>query len=313
MKIPPAAASSFALLIGAALGAAGMMMFRDSLPGVEGTPEARAARLEVELKSAEAKIAALESRGPRGIRPGTTPSDRLREIVENMREGRPVTPDDLLRVSQPLMRDLSPIFERLRVKSEKDRIDSLSGELARKYQLTDAQREELKKWFTRRAEETAREQSAVWENPNITLEEMIRTTRDVRPDEGLDEFMDGMLRGDALSRFQTDRMTEKSERVQAEADRRMERIDAIVGLDDVQRDQVFGIMARESADFDPRMTFEYGSGGGPAADATLLSVLRPDQQAALEARKERQRAEMERELGEMGLAMPENWDLLDEL
>lgn len=314
MKIPSSVVNSLVLLVGAAFGAAGALMFKDSLPGREGTPEARAAALEVELKKAETKIAALESgSSSRRERPGKTSTDKLREIVENMREGRPVTPDDLLRVSQPLMRDLSPLFERVRVKEEKAGIDQKVGEITRKYGLNDSQREMLKAWYERQAEESAREHTDLWANPNVTLEEMIRASKGGQSDKGLDAFMGGMLQGDALSRFQTDRMTEKSQRVQADADRRMERIDGIVKLDDVQRDQVFGIMAKESADYDPKMQFQWGAGGEPAADATLLSVLRPEQKQALEAEKERKRAEAEQQLGEVGLALPENWDFFDEL
>jgi len=125
--------------------------------------------------------------------------------------------------------------------------------------------------------------------------------------------MGGMLQGEELSRFQTDRLTEKSERVQADADRRMERIDAIAELDDVQRDQVFGIMARQSADYDPKMQFEWGAGGAPAADATLNSILRPEQKAAMDAEKAKQRAQAEKDLAEIGLSLPENWDFMNDL
>lgn len=305
--------NTFAIVIGVVIGGAGMMMFRDSLPGREGSPEEKAVRLENELKKAEIKIASLEARGPGRDRPGKTSKDRLREIVEDMRTGKAVTPDDLLRVTQPLMRDLSPIFERMRVKGEKARIDSMSGEFARKYNLTATQRGALEDWFATRAEQTAKEQSAVWENPNITLEEMIRSTKDERIDKGLDDYMAGVLKGDDLARFQTDRLSEKSSRVQAEADRRMERIDGIVKLDDQQRDQVFGIMARQSADYDPQMKFEWGGGSAPTQAATLDDVLRPDQKAALAAEKDKQRQAAEKEMAEIGLALPENWDLIDEL
>lgn len=301
------------IAIGAIFGGAGALMFRDSLPGREGTPEERAARLETELKRAETKIASLEAGGSRRQRPGTDSKDRLREIVENMREGKAVSMDDLVRVSQPLMRDLSPVFERLRVKGEKARVDSMSGELARKYKLNDTQRSALNEWFTARAEQTAREQAAVWENPNITLEEMVRATQDDRIDKGLDEYLGGVLSGEDLARFQTDRLTEKSERVQAEADRRMDRIDAVVKLDDAQRDRVFDLMARKSTDYDPQMNFEWGGGVAPERAGSLDDILRPDQKAALDAEQVKRRAEAEKDMAEVGLTLPANWDLIDEL
>jgi hypothetical protein len=39
-------------------------------------------------------------------------------------------------------------------------------------------------------------------------------------------------------------MNERAQRVQQEADRMVERVNSIVSLDETQRDQVFGIMAR---------------------------------------------------------------------
>ena len=70
------------------------------------------------------------------------------------------------------------------------------------------------------------------------------------------------------------------------ADGKTQRLDRIVGLDDSQRDQVFGIMARGSSDYDPTMMLEGAAGGNIAASPAgtgrdaVLSVLRPDQRAA---------------------------------
>ena len=44
--------------------------------------------------------------------------------------------------------------------------------------------------------------------------------RDMRPDDGLDEFMPHLLSGDKLASFQTERMAERAGRVQNEADAR---------------------------------------------------------------------------------------------
>jgi hypothetical protein len=34
----------------------------------------------------------------------------MRNIGDDIRAGRPVTPEDIFRASQPLMRDLAPLF-----------------------------------------------------------------------------------------------------------------------------------------------------------------------------------------------------------
>ena len=90
------------------------------MPGAEGSPEERATWLEVELKKAQNRIAALEAADPRGRRkPGRTFADGARNIAEDIRDGRPVSPDDLFRATQPLLRDLSPLFDRMRVREER--------------------------------------------------------------------------------------------------------------------------------------------------------------------------------------------------
>jgi hypothetical protein len=303
------------LVIGLAVGGIGVKLFSESLTGPEGSPEARSAKLEVELKRAENRLAALE--GKTGRRSGKTVGDGLREIGEDLRAGRPVTPEDVFRATKPLMRDLAPIFDRMRVKEQSRRIETMTGELARKYDLNEAQQESLKAWFGQRAEEQAKAWSDLVGQDGTTLEDLARAARDTRPDEGLDEFMAGTLSGDKLTAFKTERMAERAERVQQEADMKVQRLDTIVGLDDAQRDQVFGIMARGSRDYDPGMKLE-GIGGEigstPAGERqqAMLSVLRPEQREAYEATRQKRREEAAEEMRSLGLSLPPEWDLLDD-
>jgi hypothetical protein len=125
------------------------------------------------------------------------------------------------------------------------------------------------------------------------------------------------LSGDKLATFKTERMAERAERVQQEADLKVQRLDTIVDLDEAQRDQVFGIMARNSRDYDPSMTLE-GIGGDigttPGGDRqqAMLSVLRPDQREAYEATRQQRREEAAEEMRTLGLSLPPEWDLLDD-
>jgi hypothetical protein len=304
------------LVIGLVVGGVGVSLFRESLPGAEGSPEVRANKLEHELKHARNQLAALEAGGAKG-RPGRTLSDGLRSLAEDFREGRPVTPDDVFRRAQPLLRDLAPLFERMRIRDGERQIDSLTGELTRKYNLTPAQQESLKQWFTKKTEEDAKRWTEMVGNGNTSLEDLSRESRNARRDEGLDAFMEKTLTGDKLAAFKTERLAERSQRVQQEADMRVERVDSIVKLDDAQRDKVFGIMARGSSDYDPSMKLEGADGeigataGGNREQATL-AVLRPDQRAAYEAERQRRRAEAEKDAAAIGLTLPEKWDLLDQ-
>lgn len=304
------------LVIGLLVGGVGVSLFRESLPGAQGSPEVRANQLEHELKRAQNQIAALEAGGAKG-RPGRTVTDGIRSLAEDFREGRKVTPDDVFRSAQPLLRDLAPLFERIRIRDGERQIDSLTGELTRKYNLTPAQQESLKQWFTQKTEEDAKQWTELVSNGNTSLEDLTREMQNTRQDEGLDAFMEKTLTGDKLAAFKTERLAERSQRVQQEADMRVERVDSIVKLDDAQRDQVFGIMARGSRDYDPSMKLE-GAGGeigttaGGNREQATLAVLRPDQRAAYEAERQRRRAEAEKDAAAIGLSIPENWDALDQ-
>lgn len=305
------------LVVGLAVGVMGATLFQQSMPGAEGSPEERANKMEVELKRAQNRIAALEAADPRGRRkPGRTFADGARNIADDIREGRPVSPDDIFRASQPLLRDLAPLFDRMRLKQQQQRIESMTGELARKYDLTPQQQESLKQWFEQKSEADAKRWSELVAQDGTRLQDVMRASRDVRPDDGLDPFMEKTLSGDKLTAFKTERMAQRAERVQQDADMRVQRLDSIVQLDETQRDQVFGIMARGSRDYDPAMKLE-GVGGEIGATAAgdrqqaMLAVLRPEQRTAYEAEQQRQRDEATKNMQAIGLTLPPTWDLLD--
>src|SRR6478735_4476003 len=98
MPVPPALRAVTILIVGLVIGGAGAVLFRESLPGAEGSAEERATRLELELKKAQNRIAALEAEkgvGPEkggvlqrltGGRDGRrTLRDGARDIAEDIR------------------------------------------------------------------------------------------------------------------------------------------------------------------------------------------------------------------------------------
>ena len=305
-------------------------MFLESMPGREGSPEERANKLEIELKRAQNRIAALEAES--SARPPRTMIERLaggseshdgdraladntRRIIEDIREGRLVNPDDIFHATQPGMRVLAPLFDRMRVKAQKDQIESMSGALARKYDLPPQSQKMLQDWFEKRANEEAKRWSDLVTRPGVQLEDVMRASRDVRPDEGLDAFMPSILSGDKLAAFRAERMAERVQRVEHEADMKVQQLDSIVTLDEAQRDRVFAIMARSSREYDPAMVLEGATGeigstpsGNP--NAAMLSVLRADQRLAYVKERERRRDEAAKEMESIGLALPPTWEML---
>jgi hypothetical protein len=327
MTVPQSVRSVIPLLIGLAVGGVGATLFWQSMPGAEGSPEERANRLEVELKRAQNRIAALEAslanrseagsvlQRIAGSRDRRTLTDGLRQLAEDIREGRPVSPEDIYRAGQPLMVALAPLFDRMRIRQQQQMIDSMTGELARKYDLGPQQQEWLKQWFEKKSNDEAKVWSDMVANPNTRLEDVIRASRDVRPDAGLDSFMPTILHGEKLEQFRTERLAERAQRVENETDMRVQRLDDIVHLDEGQRDQVFGIMARSSRDYDPQMVLE-GAGGSISSAPTgnpqdaMLAVLRPEQRSAYEAERKHRREQAAKDMEAIGLTLPPGWDML---
>jgi hypothetical protein len=331
MSFPRSIRSVIPLVIGLAVGGAGAVLFQQSMPGDEGSPKERADKMEIELKRAQNRIGELEAEKSSAHAPQSvierlatshdakrTLADGARRIAEDIRAGRPVSPDDIFRASQPLMRDLAPLFDRMRVRQQQKLIDSMTGELARKYNLAPQQQELLKQWFGKKSDEEAQHWSDLIGRDGTRLEDVMKASQDVRPDEGLDAFMPSILSGDKLAQFQSERLTERAQRVEQEANMNVQRLDAIVGLDETQRDQVFGIMARNSKQYDPQMVLQSGAGGQINAYQTgnrqeaMLSVLRPDQRAAYQAEQQRRRDEAAKDMEAMGLTLPANWEMFQD-
>ena len=307
-----------ALIVGLAVGITGAILFVQSMPPKEGSAEERVDRLEAELKRANNRVAALEGSDPSGHkRPGRTIKDNVRGIAENIRDGKPVTPDDVFRATQPLIRDLAPLFDRIRVRELQRQSDAKAGEIARKYALNPAQQESLKKWLDQNAADEAKRYTDLISQDGTRLEDLAKASNDVRVDDGLDQYMERTLQGEKLAAFRSTRMLEKVENVQKEADMKVTRLDDIVGLDDTQRGQVFGVMARGARDFDPAMQFE-GLGADTAAldsgkskQDAILAVLTPEQRQTYEEDRLQKRITAQKDMEAIGLTLPADFDSSD--
>jgi hypothetical protein len=308
------------LAIGLAVGAIGSILILESMPPREGSAEEQVVKLEADLKKSKNRVTTLEAADPQGKRrPGRTLSDGARNLAEDFRAGRPVTQDDLFRATQPLLRDIEPFFNMMRTKDLQRQTDAQVGELARKYSLTAAQQESLKKLLGQNAVDEAKRYTALMTQEGIKLEELTRALADSHLEKGLEGFMQNHLSREKLATFQSDQMADKVNKVQQEADMKVKRLDDIVRLDETQRGQVFGVMARGARDFDPTMRFE-GMGTetsalppGKSRQNAVLSVLRPDQLKAYEAEQTKRRDEAQKEVESMGLTLPADWNSLDHL
>ncbi len=303
------------LAAGFAIGAVGSILFIQSMPPEEGSAEEKVIKLEAELKKASNHAMALS--GNTKSRRTESISDGTKAIAESIREGKPVTPNDVLRLMQPLIRDLSPLFERMRAKELQKESDTIAGEIARKYGLNESQQVSLKKWLEQRAVDESKRYADLLSSKGTTAEDLAKMMTDVRLEDGLEQFMATTLSPDKLVAFKANQMLEKVQRVQAEADMKVQRLGTMVDLDENQRGQIFGLMARGSRDFDPAMRFEgLGTGAtafssGKSREEAVLSILRPDQLSKYQDGKAKLRADAEKHIEGLGLSLPENFDPLE--
>ncbi len=304
------------LVIGLLVGAVGAILFSGSVAPEEGTPEERLEIAQHELRKAQRTITEYEAQ--LGLRRGNrTVGDGVRDIVQDIKEGREVSIDDIYKTMQPWLQQMSPLFARMREINEEDWADQMTGEWGRKYDLSASEQQRLKAWFQERSRERGEELERVIGSDDSGFVDFIKVTEyDWRDAEGVDSVMEGFLEGEELAQFRGERLQERVESVQGVANRNLSRLNDIVELDDAQQDEVFGILARGSEDYQEGMDFD-GRGGDNsvldrrARDAAIRSVLRPDQVQQFDAHQEERRVDAEKDLRRMGLTLPDDWDLLE--
>ncbi len=306
------------LLIGLLVGAAGALLFSRSLPPPAGSPEERLELAQRDLLKAQRTIRQLEERTGRAGRSRRTVGDGVRDIMQDIREGREVSLDDLLATVKPWMRDMAPLFDRIREVNEEDWADAMTGEWSRKYNLSDSERNALKQWFLERGREKAGEFRKVVQSDSSGFVDFIRATQyDWRDTEGIDPVMEGFLEGDELARFRQERLAARATSVENEANRGLTRLDEIVDLDASQQAAAFALLARGADDYqEGTLAFDgMGADRSPLApqarDQALRGLLRPDQAATFDAHLAARRDKAEQDLRRLGLTLPANWDLLD--
>lgn len=293
-----------------------MLLFSRSLPPEEGSPEEALEVMTMELTRTQRRVRELEESG--GGRGKRNVGDGVRDIMQDIREGREVSMDDVFATMKPWMRDMAPLFNRMREINQEDWADNMTGEWARKYDLNKGEKEKLRQWFMAKSREKSEAFEQVVSSDTSGFVDFVKATEyDLRDSDGIDTVMEGFLEGEELAGFQEERLSERSESVQQEANRGLTRLDRIVELDERQQDEVFGILARGSGDYqDGKMDFD-GMGADTsvldrqARDTAIREVMRPEQAERFDQHRAERKAEAEKEMGRMGMSLPKDWDLLE--
>jgi len=306
------------LLTGTFVGALGAVLLQRSMPPEEGSLEERIALLENDLKKSKAELRAWEDTSPRK-RFGATTQDNVRSIAQAIKEGRPVSPDDVFNSFKPLMRDLSPLTERMKAIEIKRSAEARAGEYARKYGLSTEQQNQLIAHIVVHDTEQRKILQTMLESDHVTMRDYIKAEREIDHEKPVDEAMTSLLQGEKRDEYLLERINEKSERVQQEADGQVKRLDNIVQLDDSQRHQIFLYMAQGSRHYDPQMQFDgLQEGVKPLAAGTtpqqaMMSVLRPEQRQTYEKFRQERLVQQQQEAAALGLTIPNDWNPDDDI
>ena len=301
--------------VGIAIGVAGGVMFSNSLAPEQGSIEERLEMKERELIKAEGRIRVLVADGARERKRGV--KDGVREIMYRIRSGEDVSLDDVFLTMKPWMREMAPLFERMRQVNEDEYADEMAGRWASEYHLTGAEKGRLREWFKEQSKKKANAFVDVVESNQSGFVDFVRATEyDWRDAEGAEDLMEEMLDGQELEKFKDERLTERYENVQDESYRNLNRLDEIVELDSEQHAKAFGIMMRGSEDYREGMNFDGMDAGTGKLDrqsrnAAIESILRPEQREQLETYRAEEKAEAERNMAKMGLSLPRDWEVLE--
>lgn len=311
--------SIISLLVGLLIGGIAVALFDASLPPAEGSMEEKAAKLESDLKIARSRIAKLEAQvSAKGVDFASTARGSLSDILDEIKNGRPVDIDKLHHRLKPALREITPLFDLLRRRELKKEHARLAAHMSEAYHLNETQQKALEQWLAEKAAQDAQTFIQTAYGENSRLEDLVKAMKYLEPKRGIDEFMERTLTGTEKQRYIADRTIERAAKIENEANNRLQRLHQAVPLDQSQQDQVFAIMARSSPDFDPSLKLEIPQGNDmshirPGADreAAIQQVLRPDQRRQYEAYRQAQRDAAEREAAENGFKIPANWDLFE--
>ena len=304
------------ILIGALLGALGAILFGQSLRPDPGSVQERAEHAEHQLRVAEAQLRSLQGGRIRADRQRS--AEGARDILEDIREGRGADLDDIFAVTKPWLNDLSPVINLMRSKEEKEQFARLAGDYTRKYDLNESQQKQLRQWLDDRATENAERFVNVVANDSSTIYDLMLAGKEAEQNiDGIDQFMERQLTGEALTSFRADRLQERINSVEGEANGRLNNLDSIVNLDASQEAQLFFAMARSSEDYIPSMDIEGMNGdrsplNQKGRNAVIESILTSEQQELLENHRQNRRQNAEEEMREIGLRLPENWQQFED-
>ncbi|MFT5126513.1 MAG: hypothetical protein ACI8W8_000107 [Rhodothermales bacterium] len=313
---------TLAIIVGVLVGAMGGYLFSNSLAPEDGSVEARLETAEIELETTKRTILKLEASTGKSRRKRSsmrTSADEVRDVVQRVRDGEEISMDDVVATMRPWMRDMAPLFSRMRQVNHDGWADTRVGEWDRKYHLTPDEKEQLRDWFRQRSEQRAGEFEAMLQSDYTGFVELVQAMDYGFEDSaGVDDVIEGFLDDDQLTQFRDERRDERAQSVEADANRDLARLDSLVELSAEQQDALFPVLVRGSNDYrDGEVEFsgmgdDSGALDRPSRNSAVRKVLSPQQRRQLDEKNTQETAQAEEEMRRIGLSLPADWEALQE-
>ncbi len=209
-----------------------------------------------------------------------------------------INPEDAIAeiFNSPQARSLMKQFAGAMTKGADRWIDGAVNDYKDKLNLTDAQTDSIKARMAGLMEESSKKFQGDLDDDSRSLQEIMESQGDFwrNNEEEIETILKEELDTDQFAQFERQQLEEDTEGVQRRANWELGQLDQALELSEAQEDQVFGILVRQSDDYDEAMAIEGIETDLPAAaladDVTkedaIRSVLSPGQTETYNAKVE---------------------------
>jgi len=208
---------------------------------------------------------------------------------DNDGQGEDLNPEDAIAqiFNSPQARSLMKQFAGAMTQGADRWIEGAVGEYTEKLNLTDAQSGAIKARMASLMEESSQKFQSELDDDSRSMQEIMESQGDFwrNNEDEIEGILKEELSSEQFEKFERVQLEEDTESVQRRANWELGALDSALELSEAQEDQVFGILVRQSDDYDEAMAIEGIETDLPPAaladdvskEDAIRSVLTPDQ------------------------------------
>lgn len=275
MKISPLPA----LVIGLFAGAGAMALWQGNQPVKPSAPPAVAMVDTKALNHANRRIADLEERLRANELAGAAtpaPAPTAEQRAKDPEGAAAMDMKGLLQDSRPLLNRMTPMFKEWMNRGIEQQVERIAGELG----LDAGQKDALRAKLTGMGDAEMKKFTARLNDPNTPPDKLFQPQSSPFSPDILNATLKETLTPAQFSQYEKKQTEERVATLERQANSQVERLGTRLNLSEEQKDQMFGIMVKDS---DPSLQVETGTGAdagvaaGSDRDTAIRAILTPDQ------------------------------------